>query len=72
MKSFRQFIAEAYDPDVQGRSQIRKQGEGGRIGPSRKKTSPEKKRTKRQQLYKTMKKLVATSGPRFGSQKPYK
>ena len=46
MKSFRQFIAEAYDPDVQGRSQIRKQGEGGRIGPSRKKTSPEQKRTK--------------------------
>ena len=45
MKSFRQFIAEAYDPDVQGRSQIRKQGEGGRIGRERKKTSPERKRT---------------------------
>jgi len=45
MKSFRQFIAEAYDPDVQGRSQIRKQGEGGRIGRERKKTAPERKRT---------------------------
>ena len=38
MKSFRQFIAEAYDPEVQGRSQIRKQGQGGRIGAERKKT----------------------------------
>ena len=45
MKSFRQFIAEAYDPEVQGRSQIRKQGEGGRIGRERKKTAPERKRT---------------------------
>ena len=45
MKSFRQFIAEAYDPEVQGRSQIRKQGEGGRIGRERKKTEPERKRT---------------------------
>ena len=39
-------MLEAYDPEVQGRSQLRRQGEGGRIGPSRKKTSPEKKRTK--------------------------
>ena len=56
MKSFRQFITEAesgkryhahrsYDPEVQGRSQIRKQGEGGRIGRERKKTAPERKRT---------------------------
>ena len=37
MKSFRQFIDEAYDPDVQGRSQIRKQGQGGRVAPVRKK-----------------------------------
>ena len=57
MKSFRQFITEAesgkryhahrsYDPEVQGRSQIRKQGEGGRVGAQRKKTEPEKRRTK--------------------------
>ena len=46
MKSFRQFIAEAYDPEVQGRSQIRKQGEGGRVGADRKKTEPEKRRVK--------------------------
>ena len=56
MKSFRQFITEAesgkrnhahrsYDPEVQGRSQIRKQGEGGRIGRERKKTAPERRRT---------------------------
>ena len=46
MKSFRQFIAEAYDPDIQGRSQITKQGEGGRIGRKRKQTDAEKKRVK--------------------------
>ena len=46
MKSFQQFITEAYDPEVQGRSQIRKQGEGGRVGAERKKTDPEKRRTK--------------------------
>ena len=46
MKTFSQFILEAYDPEVQGRSQIRKQGEGGRIGTQRKKTDPEKRRTK--------------------------
>ena len=46
MKTFSQFILEAYDPEVQGRSQIRRQGEGGRIGAERKKTEPEKRRTK--------------------------
>ena len=46
MKTFRQFILEAYDPEVQGRSQIRKQGEGGRVAAQRKKTEPEKRRTK--------------------------
>ena len=44
MKTFREFIAEVYDPEVQGRSQIRKQGEGGRIGAKRKQTEPEKRR----------------------------
>ena len=39
-------MLEAYDPEVQGRSQIRRQGEGGRIGAERKKTQPEKRRTK--------------------------
>ena len=46
MKTFSQFILEAYDPEVQGRSQIRKQGEGGRVGAQRKKTEPEKRRPK--------------------------
>ena len=40
MKTFKQFILEAYDPEVQGRSQIRRQGEGGRVGAQRKKTEP--------------------------------
>lgn len=38
--------AEAYDPEVAGRSQIRKQGEGGRIGAERKKSEPERRRMK--------------------------
>ena len=46
MKTFQQFILEAYDPEVEGRSQIRKQGQGGRIGADRKKTEPEKRRVK--------------------------
>ena len=37
MKSFQQFITEVYDKDLMGRSQITKRGEGGRIGPKRKK-----------------------------------
>ena len=46
MKTFSQFILEAYDKDVMGKSQIRKQGEGGRVGADRRKTEPEKRRTK--------------------------
>ena len=46
MKTFREFITEVYDPDVVGKSQIRKQGEGGRVGRMRKKTEPEKRRMK--------------------------
>ena len=46
MKTFKQFILEAYDPEIQDRSQIRKQGQGGRIGAERKKTEAEKRRMK--------------------------
>ena len=46
MKTFKQFILEAYDPEIQGRSQIRKQGQGGKIGAERKKTEAEKRRMK--------------------------
>ena len=36
MKTFQQFIAEAtYDPEIQGRSQIKQTGEGGRKEPKR-------------------------------------
>lgn len=44
MKTFQQFIAEVYDKDVMGSSQIRRTGEGGRIGAERKKTEPERRR----------------------------
>ena len=46
MKTFREFITEVYDPDIVGKAQIRKQGEGGRVGRMRKQTEPEKKRMK--------------------------
>ena len=46
MKTFREFITEVYDPDVVGKAQIRKQGEGGRVGRMRKQTEPEKRRMK--------------------------
>ena len=46
MKTFQQFILEAYDKDVMGRSQITKTGEGGRIYPERKITPVEKRRVK--------------------------
>ena len=45
MKTFQQFITEAYDKDVIGRSQIRRSGEGGRIYPDRK-SGAQTKRTK--------------------------
>ena len=46
MKTFQQFIIEAYDHDIESRSQITKQGEGGRIGRKRKQTDAEKKRVR--------------------------
>jgi hypothetical protein len=46
MKTFSQFCVEAYDAEVMSRSQIRKTGEGGRIGRERKKSTPEIRRTK--------------------------
>ena len=46
MKTFSQFITEVYDKDVMGSSQIKKTGEGGRIGPERKKSTPERRRMK--------------------------
>ena len=44
MKTFREFITEVYDPDIVGKAQIRKQGEGGRVGRMRKQSEPEKRR----------------------------
>jgi hypothetical protein len=46
MKTFQEFmiLAEVYDKEVMGSSQIRRTGEGGRIGAERKKTAPEKRR----------------------------
>ena len=45
MKTFNQFITEAYDKDLEGQAS-RAPGEGGRIRASRKKRDIEKRRTK--------------------------
>ena len=39
-------MAEVYDAEVMGRSQIKKQGEGGRVGSTRKKSQAEIRRTR--------------------------
>ena len=46
MKTFQQFITEARDKDDYALTPQRKPGEGGRVRASRKKTEPEKRRTK--------------------------
>ena len=70
MKSFHQFIAEVYDKDVMGRSQITKQGEGGRVGAKRKKTEPEKKRVKAMGGGKTAPAKTYKDRKDIGTQKP--
>lgn len=47
MKTFREFVTEAYDAAVMSGSQIRRIGDGGRVGAERRKTEPELRRTKR-------------------------
>ena len=44
MKTFQQFITEVYDKELT--TATRAPGEGGRVRASRKKTDPEKRRTK--------------------------
>ena len=46
MKTFAQFCTEAYDADFMSGAQIRKTGEGGRIGTKRKKSEPERRRVR--------------------------
>ena len=60
MKTFAQFIAEAYDKDVMGSSQIKKTGQRGEIGADRRKSEPEKRRMK------------AVGGGKMVPAKPYK
>jgi hypothetical protein len=46
MDKMKQQTNEVYDPEVQGRSQIRQTGEGGRVGRDRRKSEPERRRVK--------------------------
>jgi hypothetical protein len=60
MRTFQEFVAEAYDASVMSSSQIRRTGEGGRIGAERRKTAPERRRVK------------AIGGGQTAPAKPYK
>ena len=46
MKTFSQFVTEAYDADLMRSATVRTTGAGGRIGAERKKTAPEMRRMK--------------------------
>ena len=46
MKTFTQFCVEAYDADFMSGAQVRKQGEGGRVGGMRKKSKSEIRRSR--------------------------
>lgn len=46
MKTFAQFVTEAYDKDVMGSSQIKKTGQRGEVGRDRRKSEPERRRMK--------------------------
>ena len=70
MKTFKQFILEAYDPEIQGRSQIRKQGQGGRVGADRKKSEPEKRKVKAVGGGKTVPAKTYKARKDIGTQKP--
>ena len=70
MKTFKQFILEAYDPEIQGRSEIRKQGQGGRVGAERKKSEPEKRKVKAVGGGKTVPAKTYKARKDIGSQKP--
>jgi hypothetical protein len=72
MKTFQEFmiLAEAtYDKDVMGSSQIRKTGEGGRIGAERKKTAPEMRRMKQAKAGEERKPTEYKSRKDIGSQR---
>lgn len=70
MKTFKQFILEAYDPEIQGRSEIRKQGQGGRVGAERKKTEPEKRRVRAAGGGKTVPAKTYKARKDIGTQRP--
>ena len=71
-KSFSDFmkLCEVYDPDVQGKAQITKSGEGGRLHRTRKKSEPEIRRTKAVGGGKTEPAKSYKSRKDIGTQKP--
>ena len=61
MKSFPEFCKEAYDAEFRSGAQIISPGEGGRVGRTRRKTKPERR-----------KRGKALGGGKFADPKPYK
>lgn len=69
MKTFSQFVAEAYDADLMKSASIRKTGEGGRVGAERKKTAPEMRRMKQAKAGETRQPSVYKSRTDIGKQR---
>jgi len=69
MKTFSQFVAEAYDADLMRSASVRTTGAGGRIGAERKKTAPEMRRMKQAKAGETRQPTVYKSRKDIGKQR---
>jgi hypothetical protein len=69
MKTFQQFVSEAYDADLMRSASVRKTGEGGRIAPERKKSAPEMRRMKQAKAGETRQPTSYKPRKDIGSQK---
>jgi len=69
MKTFSQFVAEAYDADLMRSASVRTTGAGGRVGAERKKTAPEMRRMKQAKAGETRQPTVYKSRKDIGKQR---
>ena len=69
MKTFSQFVAEAYDADLMRSASVRTTGAGGRVGAERKKTAPEMRRMKQAKAGETRQPTVYKSRTDIGKQR---
>jgi len=69
MKTFHQFVSEAYDADLMRSASVRTIGSGGRVGSERKKTAPEMRRMKQAKAGETRQPTSYKPRKDIGSQK---